>query len=115
MVPNWPWTKEARVRFGESAMTQAMLLTGVDVLDGETRRWRVENSWGEQTGDQGFYTMADNWFDEYVFEVVVNKLRLSPELRQALDAEPVVLPPGTPWERCRRDARVHCCAPRPVR
>ena len=83
--------KEARVRFGESAMTHAMLLTGVDVLDGETRRWRVENSWGEENGDQGFYTMADNWFDEYVFEVVVNKSRLSDELRQALAAEPIVL------------------------
>ncbi|RAN78078.1 aminopeptidase [Bacillus sp. SRB_336] len=83
--------KEARVRFGESAMTHAMLLTGVDVLDGETRRWRVENSWGEENGDQGFYTMADNWFDEYVFEVVIDKSRLSPELRQALAAEPIVL------------------------
>ena len=88
--------KEARVRFGESAMTHAMLLTGVDVLDGEARRWRVENSWGEESGDQGFYTMADNWFDEYVFEVVVNKWRLSPELRQALDAEPAVLPAWDP-------------------
>ncbi|NVM97627.1 aminopeptidase C [Arthrobacter sp. SDTb3-6] len=83
--------KEARVRFGESAMTHAMLLTGVDVLDGDTRRWRVENSWGEENGDQGFFTMADNWFDEYVFEVVVNKKRLSPELRHALAAEPIVL------------------------
>ncbi|NYE95454.1 bleomycin hydrolase [Psychromicrobium silvestre] len=88
--------KEARVRFGESAMTHAMLLTGVDVFDGETRRWRVENSWGEEAGDQGFFTMADNWFDEYVFEVVVNKSRLSPELRQALDAEPTVLPAWDP-------------------
>ncbi|WP_309072312.1 C1 family peptidase [Arthrobacter sp.] len=88
--------KESRVRFGESAMTHAMLLTGVDVLDGETRRWRVENSWGEEAGDQGFFTMADNWFDEYVFEVVVNKGRLSPELRQALDAEPTVLPAWDP-------------------
>ncbi|MFQ4148584.1 C1 family peptidase [Arthrobacter sp. LAPM80] len=88
--------KESRVRFGASAMTHAMLLTGVDVLEGRTRRWRVENSWGDESGDQGFYTMADNWFDEYVFEVVVNKNRLSPELRQALDAEPVVLPAWDP-------------------
>ena len=56
--------KEARVRFGESAMTHAMVPTGVDVLDGVTRRWRVENSWGDENGDQGFFTMADNWFDE---------------------------------------------------
>ncbi|WP_284978234.1 C1 family peptidase [Arthrobacter sp. fls2-241-R2A-200] len=88
--------KEARVRCGESAMTHAMLLTGVDVLDGATRRWRVENSWGEEAGDKGFFTMADNWFDEYVFEVVVNKSRLSPELQQALAAEPIVLPAWDP-------------------
>ncbi|MBM6621048.1 C1 family peptidase [Micrococcaceae bacterium RIT802] len=88
--------KESRVRFGESAMTHAMLLTGVDVHDGETRRWRVENSWGDEIGDEGFFTMADNWFDEYVFEVVVNKSRLSPELRQALDSEPTVLPAWDP-------------------
>ena len=83
--------KETRVRFGESAMTHAMLLTGVDVLEGQTRRWRVENSWGEENGDQGFFTMADNWFDEYVFEVVIDKNRLSAELREALEADPIVL------------------------
>ena len=88
--------KEIRVRFGESAMTHAMLLTGVDVLDGETRRWRVENSWGDEGGDKGFYTMADNWFDEYVFEVVVNKSQLPPELLAALDAAPLVLPAWDP-------------------
>lgn len=88
--------KESRVRFGDSAMTHAMLLTGVDVLDGDPRRWRVENSWGEDDGDQGFFTMGDNWFDEYVFEVVVHKSRLSPELRQALNAEPTVLPAWDP-------------------
>jgi bleomycin hydrolase len=88
--------KEARVRFGESAMTHAMLLTGVDVLDGETRRWRVENSWGDENGDKGFFTMADNWFDEYVFEVVVDKSRLSPELHAALEASPIVLPAWDP-------------------
>jgi len=88
--------KETRVRFGASAMTHAMLLTGVDVYDGGTRRWRVENSWGDEGGDKGFYTMADNWFDEYVFEVVVDKKRLSPELQRALDAEATVLPAWDP-------------------
>ncbi|QNE16493.1 C1 family peptidase [Pseudarthrobacter sp. NBSH8] len=88
--------KESRLRFGDSAMTHAMLLTGVDVFEGQTRRWRVENSWGDENGDQGFFTMADNWFDEYVFEVVVNKWRLDPQLRRALDAEPVILPAWDP-------------------
>lgn len=90
-------TKEERVRVGESAMTHAMLLTGVDVTDeGNTRRWRVENSWGEDSGDKGFFTMNDNWFDEYVFEVVVNKRKLSAELQQALNQSPTVLPAWDP-------------------
>jgi bleomycin hydrolase len=88
--------KEARVRYHESLMTHAMLFTGVDVVDGRPRRWRVENSWGDENGDKGFYTMNDSWFDEYVFEVVVNKNRLDPELRAVLDAPPTVLPAWDP-------------------
>lgn len=88
--------KENRVRFGESLMTHAMLLTGVDVVDGVPRRWRVENSWGEEGGDKGFYTMDDSWFDEYVFEVAVRASALPAEYQGALDAEPLALPAWDP-------------------
>ncbi|AMM21921.1 aminopeptidase [Frondihabitans sp. PAMC 28766] len=89
-------TKEDRVLAGDSAMTHAMLLTGVD-LDGDTpRRWRVENSWGDSNGDQGFYTMDDSWFAEYVFEVVVKKSALPESLRPALTSSPRVLPAWDP-------------------
>lgn len=89
-------TKENRVRYGESLMTHAMLLTGVDVVDGVPRRWRVENSWGDENGDKGFYTMDDSWFDEYVFEVAVRKEALSTEYRAALDVAPLALPAWDP-------------------
>ncbi|AJT41941.1 aminopeptidase C [Psychromicrobium lacuslunae] len=88
--------KEQRVNIGESAMTHAMLFTGVDVLDGQTRRWRVENSWGEENADKGFYTMNDSWFDEYMFEIAVDKNKLSPELQAALAEQPLVLPAWDP-------------------
>lgn len=88
--------KETRVRHHDSLMTHAMLLTGVDVLDGVSRRWRVENSWGSDSGRDGYYTMNDSWFDEHVFEVVVRKSRLSDELRAALEDEPIVLPAWDP-------------------
>ncbi len=88
--------KESRVRLHDSLMTHAMLLTGVDVLDGASRRWRVENSWGDEGGVDGYYTMNDSWFDEFVFEVVVRKQRLSPMLQAALDTEPLVLPAWDP-------------------
>ncbi|RII41005.1 aminopeptidase [Galactobacter valiniphilus] len=89
-------TKEERVRFGESAMTHAMLFTGVDLVENTPRRWRVENSWGSEKFDGGFCTMDDSWFDEYVFEVVVRKDRLPQSLQDALATEPLVLPAWDP-------------------
>ena len=88
--------KAARLAYHESAMTHAMLFTGVDVLDGATRRWRVENSWGPDRGKDGFYTMNDSWFGQYMFEIAARRSALPAELRSALDAEPIVLPAWDP-------------------
>jgi len=88
--------KAARLAYHETAMTHAMLFTGVDVLDGVTRRWRVENSWGADRGKDGFYTMNDSWFGQYVFEIAARKSALPAELQSALDAEPIVLPAWDP-------------------
>ncbi len=88
--------KADRLAYHETQMTHAMLFTGVDVLDGVTRKWRVENSWGSDRGKDGFYTMNDSWFDEYVFEIAARRSALPADLRQALDAEPIVLPAWDP-------------------
>ena len=89
--------KAQRLEHHQTLMTHAMLFTGVDVVDGEIRRWRVENSWGDsKSGVKGYYTMNDNWFDEYMFEIAAPSKYLSDEMRAALDTEPVVLPPWDP-------------------
>jgi len=88
--------KAARLAYHETQMTHAMLFTGVDVLDGATRRWRVENSWGAERGKDGFYTMNDSWFGQYVFEIAARKSALPADLQRALDAEPIVLPAWDP-------------------
>jgi bleomycin hydrolase len=88
--------KSDRLLFGETQMTHAMLFTGVDVLDGTTRKWRVENSWGSDKGKDGFYTMNDSWFDEYVFEIAARRDALPESLRQALGTDPIVLPAWDP-------------------
>lgn len=88
--------KAGRLTFGESEMTHAMLFTGVDLADGHPRRWRVENSWGDEHGADGFYTMNDNWFGEYVFEVAIRADLLPAELRRAAETEPIVLPAWDP-------------------
>ena len=93
-------TKEDRLHHHGTAMTHAMLLTGVDVVDGadgpEPRRWRVENSWGTDKGDQGFWTMNDSWFEDYVFEIAAPREALPEDLRAALETEPIVLPAWDP-------------------
>jgi bleomycin hydrolase len=88
--------KADRLAYHETLMTHAMLFTGVDVLDGRTRRWRVENSWGSDRGKDGFYTMHDSWFDEYVFEIAARRTSLPDDVLQALDATPIVLPAWDP-------------------
>lgn len=88
--------KAARLEYHETQMTHAMLFTGVDLVDGEPRRWRVENSWGEKNGVKGFFTMNDNWFGEHVFEIAARRDALPAELQAALEQEPIVLPPWDP-------------------
>ncbi|GMF05070.1 unnamed protein product [Ambrosiozyma monospora] len=66
-------TKKQRLASGSSAMTHAMVLTGVHIVDGKPVRWKVENSWGEYGEHKGYFVMSDKWFDEYVFQVVTNE------------------------------------------
>ena len=62
----------------------------------QPRKWRVENSWGDKTGDKGFMLMTDAWFDQFNYEVVVEKKYVAPELLALLDTEPIGLPPWHP-------------------
>ena len=90
--------KEQRVRFGDSAQNHAMAFVGVDVADDgrTTNRWRVENSWGGDIANKGYFTMSDDWFSQYVYEVAVPKSMLSEEYRQAFDQEAIMLPAWDP-------------------
>ncbi len=96
--------KSDRLLYGETLMTHAMLFTGVDVLDGATRRWRVENSWGSDRGKDGFYTMNDSWFDEYVFEIAAKRDLLPADLQDLLGADPIVLPAWDPMGALARSS-----------
>lgn len=89
-------TKAERLDYGESLMTHAMVFTGVNTVDGKPNRWKVENSWGKDRGKEGFYVMSDEWFDEYMYQIVVHKSYLSQELAQAYDQEPIMLKPWDP-------------------
>lgn len=89
-------TKAERLSYGESLMTHAMVLTGVDIVDGQSTRWKVENSWGEKSGLNGFWTMSDDWMDEFTYQIVVRKDLLTAEQLSAFEAEPIILAPWDP-------------------
>lgn len=84
-------TKAQRLDYGESLMTHAMVLTGVDLIDGQSTKWKVENSWGEKVGDKGFFVASDAWMDEFTYQVVIRKDLLTAEQLADFNAEPIVL------------------------
>jgi bleomycin hydrolase len=74
----------------------AMTFLGVDTLGGQVQKWLVENSWGSDRGDKGMWTMYNDWFDRYVFGMVIHKKYLSEELVKLSRKEPTVLPSWDP-------------------
>ena len=78
-----------------SAMNHAMVITGVNLVDGKPNRWKIENSWGDERGSKGYYVCSDSWFDKFVYQAAVEKEYLG-DLAQFAAAEPVVLDPWDP-------------------
>ena len=90
-------TKAERLDYGQSLMTHAMVFQGVNLDEnGQPNRWRVENSWGKDPGKDGYYLMTDRWFDEYMYQIVVNKKYLTNEQLAAYQSEPTELEPWDP-------------------
>ena len=87
-----------RLDYGESLMTHAMVLEGVNLdAAGKPTLWKVENSWGDKRAKDGFDSITDAWFDQYVYQVVVDKRILSDSERKTYETEePTVLAPWDP-------------------
>ncbi len=84
---------------GESMMDHAMVITGVDIVDGKPTKWKIENSWGEKPGFKGYFVMSDSWFNSFVYQAVINKKFLPEDLKKAYDEgkdNPIQLLPWDP-------------------
>ena len=93
----FPLTKAQRLDYGESCMTHAMVFSGVNLDEnGKPNRWKVQNSWGEERGNKGWYLMSDDWFSEYTYQVLIEKKYLTEEQLAALEQEPIALEPWDP-------------------
>ena len=89
-------SKEDALDYGYSMMSHAMTFTGVQMDGNEALRFKVENSWGEKFGYKGHFVMTSDWFDQYVYQVVVNKKYLTEKSRKDYEKEPKELKPWDP-------------------
>lgn len=89
-------TKADALDYGQSMMDHAMVLTGVDIVDGKPTKWKVENSWGNKVGHKGYFVMSDDWMDKYCYQIVINKKYLSDKQHKAQAQDPIVLKPWDP-------------------
>ncbi|MCQ2454006.1 MAG: hypothetical protein MJ136_05560, partial [Clostridia bacterium] len=88
-------SKADALEMGLSAMNHAMVLTGVNMKDGKPDRWRIENSWGDEKGQKGYYICSDDWFNQYVYQAAVEREYLG-DLAKYADETPVELAPWDP-------------------
>ena len=89
--------KRERILTFDSGSSHAMTLKAVDIdKNGNTVKWQVENSWGANSGFQGTLIMTDEWFDEYMFRLVVDKKYVPENILKILNEKPTMLPAWDP-------------------
>ena len=84
--------KKERLETHQAAVTHAMTLTGYNMVNGQPNRWKIENSWGDKNGDQGYFVMSQDWFEQYTYEAVINKKYLTDEIKEIAKQTPIQLP-----------------------
>lgn len=88
--------KKERILTHASGSTHAMTLIAVDIKDDKPVKWMVENSWGASNGYKGNIIMTDEWFDEYMFRLVVEKKYVPADIMALMNQKPIMLPAWDP-------------------
>ena len=92
----FPMDKRQRVQTYASGSSHAMTLIAVDIKDGRPVKWMVENSWGADSGYKGNLIMTDEWFDNYMFRLVLEKKYVPSDVMNMLNQKPTLLPAWDP-------------------
>lgn len=82
-------SKEESLNLYDISMHHIMSFTGVNLVDDKPQRWKVEDSYGDKEKVNGYYIMNDNFFDEFVLSVVIDKKYLSENQLKLLDQKPI--------------------------
>ena len=93
----FPMNKRERIQTYASGSSHAMTLIAVDLDEkGVPRKWMVENSWGAKSGYKGNLIMTDEWFNEYMFRLVVERKYVPQDVLDMLKQKPILLPAWDP-------------------
>ncbi len=91
------FTKAERLDYSESVLTHAMVLVGVDLDEnGKPLKWKVENSWGDESGDKGIFSMSDAWMDQFTYQIMVDRKYVDEKWLKAYDGPLTKLAPWDP-------------------
>ena len=85
------------LNYRQTAPNHAVIIKGYNLNNSKTNGFLVENSWGEKSGFKGNYYMAESWFKDYTFEVVVDKKCVSKKILSVLKQKPIILPYWSPF------------------
>jgi len=88
--------KEQKLRNYLALPNHAMLITGYHQINNNIVKWKIENSWGEKSGSNGYLIMSNDWMKEYTFQILVKKELLSNEERNLLNQQPLTIQPWDP-------------------
>ena len=94
---SFPMTKADRIATFDSGSTHAMTLTAVDLDEnGQPKKWKVENSWGPNYGQNGYLIMTNPWFNEYMFRLVVDNKYVPENIMKVSQQKPIMVVPEDP-------------------
>ena len=85
------------LNYRQSGPTHAVVIKGYNFENSKTNGFLVENSWGDKNGFQGNYYMANSWFEDYTYEVVVDKKCVPQKILNILKQKPIILPYWSPF------------------
>ncbi|HUA64680.1 MAG TPA: C1 family peptidase [Alphaproteobacteria bacterium] len=95
--------KADALAYDDDAPDHAMVITGVDVRDGVPVKWKVENSWGTKKGDEGSFIIDSKWFYRHVYQVIIDRRFVPPNLLTLARQKPILLPPWDPFTDWLKD------------
>ena len=69
----------------------SMVITGVSIINNKVNKWKLENSWGDKEGANGYFIAEEKFLNNYLISVVINKKYLNYKELDLLETKPITV------------------------